>query len=231
MKMKAWGRVALGALRRGGWCGRCLVLLVALLVLIAGAGNSGTWAAPCADSLRQTVPTRTPIRPTATPIPPTLTPVSPSATPVPPSETEVISTSTPVPSTSTSAPTTTVSIQVSPTTPPLRQSPTSASIESSIGAPTASPTSTQEPSSRVSVSVTGTSVPVSRIPTLSVSGQASIQTPGVAKPRVSRSATPPSKAEEVGEGGIEASAGAMGIYWTIFLLAAMAVLILLRRKS
>ena len=196
--MKEWGRVALGALRRGGWCGRCLLVLVALLVLAAGAGNSSTWAAPGADSLRQTVPTRTPIQPT----PPSVTPVQSTA--------EVLSTSTPVPSTPTSTLAPSVSIQVSPTSPPLRQTPTSASIEATI----AIPTSTQEPSPRVSASVTGASVPVSR----TVSGQVSTQTPGAAKPRVSRSATPPSEFVGVGNGG-EGKAAEMWLYWIVVLLA------------
>jgi len=213
--MKDWGRVALGALRRGGWCGRCLVVLVALLVLgdlvilVAGAGNSSTWAAPCADSLRQTVSTRTPVQPTRTPVQPTVTLVQSAVTLVQ-SATETLSTSTPVPSSPTSAPAPSLSIQVSPTSPPLLPSPTSASIE----AATAIPTSTQEPSPRVSASVTGASVPVNR----TLSGQVSTQTPGAAKPRVSRSATPPSGAVEVGNGG-EGKAAEMWLYWIVVLLA------------
>jgi len=206
--MKDWGRVALGALRRGGWCGRCLVVLVALLVLgdlvilVAGAGNSSTWAAPCADSLRQTVSTRTPVQPTRTPVQPTVTLVQ--------SATEALSTSTPVPSSPTSAPAPSLSIQVSPTSPPLLPSPTSASIE----AATAIPTSTQEPSPRVSASVTGASVPVNR----TLSGQVSTQTPGAAKPRVSRSATPLSESVGVGNGG-DGKAAEMWLYWIVVLLA------------
>jgi len=210
MKMKEWGRVALGAVRRDGWCGWGLVVLVILLVLFAGAGNSSTWAAPSADSLRQTVPTRTPVQPTETPVQPTETRVQLTPTPAPPTATSMPSSATPVQSTATPVQST---AEVPSTSAPVPRTPTSALIE----AMTASQTSTRETSPNVSVSVTGASVPVNRTSTLAVSEQVRTQTPGIATHRVIRSATSPPEVTGVGNGG-EGKATELWLYWIVVLL-------------
>jgi len=215
--MKKWGRVTLEGVEWGGWCGRTLVVLI-LVILVTVVGHSHTWAAPGADSLRQTVATRTPVRPTATSVPPTVTRVLPTATPAPPSVTAVPSTSTPVPPEPT---------QISPTSPPLLPSPTVGIRETMAGSPTGTP----EASPCVSASLTAATVPMIPSSTLPESGLAITLTPGTEKPRGGRSATPPSKSEEVVEGGLEARGFILGLYWTVFFLAVMVILGLQWRKS